>query len=183
MFNAGQRTIESEAAAGRLAPVVGDQMQVMRQGVADAVGEAVVDGHFKGIQPIVGLGLDAEAVTDYFLGVPVQDDGEVEPAPGVEFNFGHVDAPVLIGARCSRFSPEIAAFGLEAIIGLDGQIILLHEPLNAVFADFVPFSIIKILPDETVAPEGVIFFDFADMDQMFLVLFDAFEGSASFHSS
>ncbi len=94
-------------------------MQVMFKCIFDAVREPVVDGHLKRIKPVIGFRLNAQGVTDNFFGIPVKDDGQVEPAPRMEFDLGHVDAPELIGALCAGFATEIAAFGFEAVVGLD----------------------------------------------------------------
>ena len=130
-------------------------MQITIQSIADTVGKAVVDRHFQGIKPIIGFGLNAETETDNFFGVPVQDDGPIKPAPGMEFNFGHIDAPELIVSIGAGFTTDIAAFGLQTVVRLNGQLVFLHKTLNTVFADFVVFAVIQVSPDRTISPEGV----------------------------
>jgi len=142
LFDAGQRAIKPEPAAGRLAAVVRDQMQVMLQGVADASREAVINGHFQGIKPVICFRLDAQRVSEDFFGVPVKDNGQVKPAPGGQFDLCHVDAPKLIGAGRAGFPADVAASGLQAVVGLDRQIVFLHQALDAIFADFVMFAIV-----------------------------------------
>ena len=75
LLDAGQRAIESEVAAGWLAAVVRDQMQVMLERVFDSVWESAVDGHLQSIKPVIGLGLNAKTVADDLFGVPVEDHG------------------------------------------------------------------------------------------------------------
>ena len=38
----------------------------------------------------------------------------------MEFDLGHVDTPELIGVVGLGFPAEVAAFGLEAVVGFDG---------------------------------------------------------------
>ena len=52
----------------------------------------------------------------------------------MQFDLGHVDAPELIGTVGFGFTTEIAAFGFESVVGLDGQSIFLHEALDTIFA-------------------------------------------------
>ena len=61
---------------------------------------------------MIGFGLKTEGVADDFFGMPVQNDAEIQPAPAVEFNFGHIDTPELVGARRDGFGAQGAAFWL-----------------------------------------------------------------------
>ena len=89
----------------------------------------------------------------------------------------------MIGTVGAWFPTDIPAFGLQTVVGLNRQLVFLHEALDTIFADLVMFAVVQIGPDGTVSPKRVRFLDLPDFDQMFLVLFDAFEGAASFHSS
>ena len=77
--------------------------------------ESVIDGHFDGLEPVMGFGLDAQRISDDFLGAPVEDDAKIQPAPWINFDFGHVDAPEVIGVVGSGFCAHRSATSPQAL--------------------------------------------------------------------
>lgn len=130
------------------------------ESLTNAVGESVVDGSFDSVKLVFSFRLDAERVTNDLLGAPVKDDCQVQPAPGGDFDFGHVDA--LDGVRLMRTglgARRSSASGTEALLRGNQQVVLFHNAVNTVDAGNVALAVFKIGPDSTVAPERVVRLD------------------------
>lgn len=85
---------------GGLTAVVAHEMKVLP---SDPVGELAVDGHIQGLEPMLCFGTNIGVVTDNLLGIPVEDDHDVDPPEVLDEDLGHVDAPPFVGARGAGF--------------------------------------------------------------------------------
>jgi len=84
--------------------------------ILDTAREAGIDGAIESKEPVLSFGLDAEGVADNLFGMPVKDNSEVKPAPGRHFDFGHVDAPELIGSISSWLWSGGVSFGFKFVV-------------------------------------------------------------------
>ena len=96
-FDAKQRAGLHEIFRGRLAAVVADDLRRFFN-FTDALRELIEDGLIQSLKPIPGFGFEAEGEAHDFLGVPVEHNHEVHPAPVTELDLGHVNAPELVDA-------------------------------------------------------------------------------------
>jgi hypothetical protein len=139
----------------------------------DAFGKLIHNGVVKSFKPIAGLGLETERVADDFLGMPVEDDGEIHPAPVAKLDLGHVDAPVLVGAVSFDLALHGCATGTETHVFGNEKFLLFHDAVDALFVNGKPFAVFEISPDTAIAPEGVKSLEVDDtLKQGFVAMID-----------
>ena len=81
--DAQKRAAHHKALRCWLAAVIREQEELLIfEGFTDAAREPVSNSSLNGIEPVIGLGADAQGVTDDFLGAPVKHDAQVQPAQG-----------------------------------------------------------------------------------------------------
>jgi hypothetical protein len=116
-----------EGDRGRLAAVVGHQVDAP---AFDAVRELAVDGAVERDQPVPGASLQAGVVPDHLLGVPVEDDDELDPAEAIDHDLGQVDAPPLVRpVRPGLLGVDLAP-GAQLEVRLHQEVGRLHDAVD-----------------------------------------------------
>lgn len=155
-----------ELLGGGLTAVVAHEVKVLPSGT---VGELAVDGHIQGLEPMLCFRTDVGVVADDLLGIPVEDNNDVDPSEVLDEDLGHVDAPPLVGARGARLGFHGGANGLQAEVGFDLEVMSTHDAFDAFFVDSDFFNAPKEIGDSSVAPERVLGFDLSDGRQEVLI--------------
>ena len=155
-----------ELLGGGLTAVVTHEVKVLPR---CTVGELVVDGHVQGLEPMLCFGASVGVIADDRLGIPVEDNNDVDPSEVLDEDLGHVDAPPLVGARGSGLGFHRGANGLQAKVGFALEVMSAHDALDAFFVDGDFFNASKEIGDSLVAPEGVLGFDLSDGRQEVLI--------------
>src|SRR5437899_10348032 len=90
------------------------------------------------------------------LAAPVQHEVEIKPAPGVDMDLGHVDAPDAVWQSGAGLVAQRAAACAQRL-GLGGEkMMFTQEPVDAVLSNAQPLAVTQVGPDAAVAPGGMI---------------------------
>lgn len=164
LLDAQGTAVAHKALTGRLAAIIRDQEQrFFRQRLLNPQRESGIDRLMKGREPVPGFGLEAQGVADDLFGIPVQDHGQVEPAPARELDLGHVNTPELVRPISVRFGASWAAFGFQPGLRSNQQAVFPEQAVNPLLVDLDALAELEIRPNPAIAPERVIglqLFDF-----------------------
>jgi hypothetical protein len=142
-----------ECHRGRLTAVVAHQREAF---LARAVRELAVHGHVQGGQPLVRPTLQAGMVPHNGLGLPVEHDDEIYPTKAFHQDFGHIDAPSLVGLHRFRHAPHRRPLGFELHIGADQQVVLPHQPQHSLLVHRPLLHEPQVGPEPAIAPKRVL---------------------------
>jgi len=81
-------------------------------------------------------------MADDLLGVPVKHDGQIQQAPGSQFDFGHINAPELIRPISVRFRTHGSASGFKAGLRGHDQVLSFHNPVDTFFINSYPLTVL-----------------------------------------
>src|SRR3990167_6631524 len=96
------------------------------------------------------------------FGVPVKDDGQIQPSPGTDLDLGHVNAPEVVGMIRVRLGTNGAAPGLKTCLRRHDQLLLFHQAIDAFLVNSDTLTVFEIRPDAAVTPEGMVGLDILD---------------------
>jgi hypothetical protein len=133
------------------------------------VGELAVDSHINGLEPVASGAPQPRIVPNDRLGVPIEDHHDVEPAHAFNHDFGHIDAPLLIGLGGLWFAVSRRPFGSQVAVGHHQQMVLAHQPQAPLLVHRELLHEAQIGPDATVAPERVLGLERPDTRQQLLI--------------
>ena len=94
-------------------------------------------------------------MADDFLGVPIQNDDQIIPAPGANLNLGHICSPDMVGIVGLGLGTGNLSFSLIFVYLGYQKAIFFHQPVDAFLIDHETLPIVEIGPTPAVTPEGV----------------------------
>jgi hypothetical protein len=98
-------------------------------------------------------------MTNDHLGVPVEHHDDVDPPKALDQDFGHIDAPPLIGPGWFGFALPSRPLGFESQIGGHPEAMRSHQAQDALLVDWPPLDKVQVGPDATVAPKRMLSFE------------------------
>ena len=114
---AGERRLDPQETASphqgggrRLASRITHERQPL---ASCALMELAGDGHIDGLEPMLCGSPQPHIVTNDRLGIPIEDHHHVDTAHAFNHDFGHIDAPPLMGLGRLWFVPSRRPLGLQ----------------------------------------------------------------------
>ena len=130
--------------------------------LTNALRELPEDSLIQSLKPVSGFRLESEGIADDFLGVPVEDNGQIHPAPVTKLDLGHINAPILVDTFGLSLAFQGSAAGPQAHVFSDEQFLLFHDAIDSLFINRQAFPVFEIGPDAAVTPEGVLSLEIID---------------------
>jgi hypothetical protein len=173
---AGTRLLDPQETASlpkgggrRWASVITHERQPL---AASTLGELAVDGHIDGLEPILGGAPQPRIVTHDRLGRPIEDHHEVDPAHAFHHDFGHLDAPPLMGLGGGWCAPRRRPLGLQRQLWGDQEMVLPQQSQHPLVVDRLLFNDMQVSPETAIAPERVLDLEGPEAWQQLLIALD-----------
>ncbi len=142
-----------EGNGGRLAAVIRHERKPLAPGAFDKL---PIHGPVERHEPLPGAALEPGVMANDLLGVPLEDEHDVEPAKALEHRLGHVDPPPPIGRCRLGLRPLRTPLGPKPQVGLHQQSVLAHQTQGPFLIDRLRLDVAQIRPHPPIPPEGVL---------------------------
>mgnify|MGYP003288449966 CR=1 FL=1 len=143
--------------------------------ISRPIGELPVDGPAQRLQPLLGRTPDAGLVAHDRFGIPLEHHHDINPTDPLHQDFGHVDAPPLVGLDRSGLTAYRCPLGLQRHVRGNQPAMLPHPPQPPFLVHRPLLHKAQIGPHPAIAPKRMLRFQRPDSREEAFIPLDHLE--------